>query len=199
MTPSFTELLKKRRSIYNLGNRTTLPENEISALIKDAVKYTPSAFNSQSARIVILFGAQNQKLWQITREALAAVVPADKFAPTAQKIASFAAGSGSVLFLDDTQTVKELQEKFPLYRDNFPVWAEQANGMAQLAVWTALAEAGIGASLQHYSPLIDEAVKKEWQLPESWKLIAQMPFGSIEAPAGEKSFLPIEERVLIKN
>lgn len=199
MTPSFTELLKKRRSIYNLGNRTTLPENEISVLIKDAVKYTPSAFNSQSARIVILFGAQNQKLWQITREALAAVVPADKFAPTAQKIASFAAGSGSVLFLDDTQTVKELQEKFPLYRDNFPVWAEQANGMAQLAVWTALAEAGIGASLQHYSPLIDDAVKKEWQLPESWKLIAQMPFGSIEAPAGEKSFLPIEERVLIKN
>ncbi|MBQ8660791.1 MAG: nitroreductase family protein [Alphaproteobacteria bacterium] len=199
MAPSFTELLKKRRSIYNLGNRTTLPENEISALIKDAVKYTPSAFNSQSARIVILFDAQNQKLWQITREALAAVVPADKFAPTAQKIASFAAGSGSVLFFDDTLTVQELQEKFPLYRDNFPAWAEQANGMAQLAVWTALAEAGIGASLQHYNPLIDKAVKKEWQLPEGWKLIAQMPFGSIEAPAGEKSFLPIEERVLIKN
>ncbi len=199
MSLSFIELLKKRRSIYSLGNRTTLPENKISALIADAVKYTPSAFNSQSARVVILFCAQNKKLWQITHEALAAVVPADKFASTAQKIASFAAGSGSVLFFDDTRTVRELQEKFPLYRDNFPVWAEQANGMVQLAVWTALSEAGIGASLQHYNPLIDKAVKKEWQLPEAWKLIAQMPFGSIEAPAGEKSFLPIEERLLIKN
>lgn len=199
MPNQFIELLKKRRSIYHLGAKLPLEKTEVIRLVEDAVKYTPSAFNSQSARAVILFGLQNTKLWQIVQNTLQKIVPADKYASTAQKIASFAAGNGTVLFFDDTNTVKALQEQFPLYRDNFPVWAEQANGMVQLAVWTVLAEAGIGASLQHYNPLIDDEVRKEWQLPQEWKLAAQMPFGSIEAQAGEKSFLPIEERVIVKN
>ncbi|NFV72581.1 nitroreductase, partial [Clostridium botulinum] len=36
---------------------------------------------------------------------------------------------------------------------------------------------GFGASLQHYNELIEEDVKKEWNIPNNWKLIAQMPFG----------------------
>jgi predicted oxidoreductase (fatty acid repression mutant protein) len=38
-------------------------------------------------------------------------------------------------------------------------------------------------------------VKKEWRIPDAWKLIAQMPFGKPTAPAGEKSFMPLEDRV----
>ena len=55
----------------------------------------------------------------------------------------------------------------------------------------------IRASLQHYNPLIDEAVAKEWQLPETWELIAQMPFGAPLQEPGAKEFNPIEERVRI--
>ncbi len=47
--------------------------------------------------------------------------------------------------------------------------------MAQFAVWTALAEHKVGASLQHYNPLVDAQTHKTWNLPESWKLRAQMP------------------------
>jgi predicted oxidoreductase (fatty acid repression mutant protein) len=56
-------------------------------------------------------------------------------------------------------------------------------------VWTALAEAGIGASLQHYAPLIDAEVARTWDVPLSWKLRAQMPFGSNEAPFPDKTFI----------
>jgi predicted oxidoreductase (fatty acid repression mutant protein) len=56
---------------------------------------------------------------------------------------------------------------------------------------------GLGASLQHYNPIIDEAVKKQWNLPADWELIAQMPFGKPTAAAGEKQFLPLEDRVKI--
>ena len=59
---------------------------------------------------------------------------------------------------------------------------------------TALAEQGIGASLQHYNPLIDDDIKKEFDLPAEWTLRAQMPFGSIEAPAGDKEFLDEAEQ-----
>ena len=47
------------------------------------------------------------------------------------------------------------------------------------------------------APLIDEAVAKEWQLPETWELIAQMPFGAPLQEPGAKEFNPIEERVRI--
>ena len=90
--------------------------------------------------------------------------------------------------------VRSLQEKFALYADNFPVWSEQAGGMAQLSVWAALANAGVGASLQHYNPLVDADVARRWNIPASWKLRAQMPFGSNEAGFGEKAFMDDAER-----
>ena len=90
-----------------------------------------------------------------------------------------------------------LQRNFPLYADNFPLWSLQSSGMLQYMVWAALENEGAGASLQHYNPLIDDAVAAEWKLPASWKLISQMPVGSREAPAGEKTFEPIEKRVKV--
>src|SRR5690606_22273637 len=110
------------------------------------------------------------------------------------KLNSFAAGAGTILFFEDQDTVKHMQEQFPLYADNFPIFSEQSGGMAQFAVWTALANVGIGASLQHYNPLIDAEVAKTWNLPASWKLRAQMPFGSNEQPIGDKTYIADDTR-----
>lgn len=73
---------------------------------------------------------------------------------------SFKAGYGTVLFFEDQSIVKSLQEQFALYADNFPIWSQQTSGMHQLVVWTALEGEGLGATLQHYNPLIDDEVKK---------------------------------------
>ncbi|MCV2502899.1 MAG: nitroreductase family protein, partial [Neisseriaceae bacterium] len=81
----------------------------------------------------------------------------------------------------------------------FETFSNHSSGMAQLAVWTALAKEKIGASLQHYNPIIDDEVKDYWDIPEKWELVAQMPFGSIESPAGEKSIISRENRFLVKN
>ena len=92
------------------------------------------------------------------------------------------------------QSFHELEKQFPAYADNFADWAEQGIGGAQQAVWTALAEQQIGASLQHYNPLIDDAIHQAFNLPDSWQLRAEMPFGSIEAPAGNKDFRDDSEK-----
>ncbi len=68
------------------------------------------------------------------------------------------------------------------------------HGMAEYATWLALTEAGLGASLQHYNPLIDEAVAAAFDIPDNWRLRAQMPFGSIEAAASEKDMMSDAER-----
>lgn len=186
--------IKKRRTQYSLGKNVPLSKAEIEEIIKEAVKHAPSAFNSQSSRAVILFGAESDKLWNIAKETLRKIVPAEAFGATEGKLNSFAAGVGTILFFEDQNVVKGLQEKFAAYADNFPVWSEQASGIAQFAVWTALADANIGASLQHYNPLIDNEVAATWNIPASWKLRAQMPFGANEQPFGEKAFMDDNER-----
>jgi predicted oxidoreductase (fatty acid repression mutant protein) len=139
----------------------------------------------------------HEKIWEITKNELKKIVPADKFSGTEAKINSFAAGYGTVLFFEETDTVKGMQEKFPMYAENFPVWASQANGMLQFAIWTLLEKMGLGVNIQHYNPLIDAEIKKAFDVPASWKLVAQMVFGEMLKPADKIDKLPIEERVKI--
>lgn len=191
--------LKARRSIYSLGDKVTHSQEELTTLIKDVIKNSPSSFNSQSSRAVILFGEQHHKLWDIVKDELRKIVPAENFGATETKVdGCFRAGFGTVLYFEDQSVVKKLQEQFPSYADNFPIWSEQSSGMAQLAVWTALAVENIGATLQHYNPVIDAAVAKEWNIPATWTLRAQMPFGSIEQPAQDKEFMADSDRFIVK-
>ncbi|ARP95080.1 nitroreductase family protein [Bordetella genomosp. 13] len=194
MSNAYIAALKQRRTQYALGRNVSLSKEALVALIQEAIKLSPSSFNSQSSRALILFGAESQKMWRIAVDEVRKVAPAEGFDKTEAKLNSFAAGVGTVLFFEDQDVVRSLQEKFALYADNFPVWSEQSGGMAQLSVWSALANEGVGASLQHYNPLIDAAVAREWNIPSSWKLRAQMPFGSNEAPFGDKAFMDDVER-----
>ena len=197
MKKDLAELFAERRSVYHLGNKTPITERQITELVAHALKHCPTAFNSQSARLVVLYGEYYQKLWDIVLTELSKVVADDKMPATIEKIHGFAAGAGTVLFFEDQNTIESLQKKFPLYAENFPKWSLEANGMLQYMIWLALCEAGLGASLQHYNPLIDDEVKLVFDLPGHWQLLAQMPFGSIEQLAEEKSFLPIEERLKV--
>lgn len=185
----FLDIARKRRTQYALGRDLPISKEQVTDLIKEAIRLAPSSFNSQSSRALILHGAESVKFWEIVKDELRKIVPADAFPTTEEKIDGFAAGAGTVLFYEDREPVKALQEKFPLYADNFPVWSEHASGIAQYAVWMALAEAGIGASLQHYNPLPDARVAQEWDIPESWVLRAQMPFGSHAGEVGDKTFV----------
>lgn len=186
---TFTDLQKERRSIYALGKDVALSNQEIVSLIEEAVLQAPSAFNSQTSRIVVLFGEESDAFWNgIAASELEKVTPAEAFEGTKQKLASFAAGKGTILFFEDQDVVKGLQEQFPLYAENFPIWSEQAHGIALYSVWMALAAKNIGMNVQHYNPLVDAQVAEKYDIPANWKLRAQAPFGSIQAPAGDKEY-----------
>ncbi|KZC39400.1 MULTISPECIES: nitroreductase family protein [Rhodanobacter] len=199
MNSPLIEKLKQRRTQYALGRNVSLDKEALTSLIKEAIRHTPSPFNSQSSRAVILFGKQSEQFWELTKQELSKIVPPEAFANTVAKLDGFAAGIGTVLFYEDQSVVKGMQDQFALYADNFPIWSEQSSGMAQFAVWLALTEAGAGASLQHYNPVTDEAARKEWNVPASWKLRAQMPFGSNEGGFGEKAFMDDAQRFIIKS
>lgn len=198
MERSCKDALLRRRSYYALSADSPITDAQIEEIVRFAVKHVPSAFNSQSTRLVLLLHEHHAALWKIVKRTLHSMVAEEAFARTAQKVdRGFAAGYGTVLFYEDTAVVRSLQQRFPLYAGNFHDWSEHTSAMHQLAVWTLLEDAGFGASLQHYNPLIDKEVRTKWHLPEEWRLIAQMPFG---LPAGEppvKNFEPVEARMRV--
>lgn len=186
-----------RRSVYALNKNLPVGKEQVAQIIEHAIKHTPSAFNSQSTRLVVLFGAEHEKLWDIAIAELRKIVPAENFKATEDKLNMFKAAAGSVLFFEDNDVIKGLQEQFASYAANFPIWADHSDAMHQYAVWSTLAAAGVGANLQHYNPVIDAEVAKTWNIPANWTLRAQLVFGGIDAPAGEKAFSPIEGRLKI--
>ena len=188
---------ENRRSIYAITDTLPVSEQAVIDAVEHAILHTPSAFNSQTTRIIVLFGAEHKKVWDIAETNLREIVGDGDFSGTEQKMNSFRAGVGTVLFFEDEIGVKALQDKFPLYAENFPNWAEHTNAMHQYAIWTALSEMGVGATLQHYAPVFEQDVAQAFAVPSSWKLIAQMPFGGVGSPAGEKDFNPVSERVRV--
>lgn len=193
----FMKAVQARRSYYAISKDFVVSDERIKEVIGEAVLYTPSSFNSQSARVVVVLNEEHNKLWDMTKETLRKIVPAENFAPTEEKMNAFRNGYGTVLFFEDQKVIEALQQQFAAYADNFPIWSNQSSGMLQYVVWTALELEGFGASLQHYNPLIDDEVKQKWNIPEHWKLIAQMPFGKPIAEPGEKEFQPLDSRLKI--
>ena len=72
MKRTFAEAMAHRRSYYSIGSDSPVLDEEIVHIIREAVKNVPSAFNSQSTRIVLLLGDEHKKLWNIVKETLKA-------------------------------------------------------------------------------------------------------------------------------
>ncbi|MDF2505296.1 nitroreductase family protein [Clostridium sp.] len=197
MGKNFLDAVADRRTFYGISKEAVASDERIKEIIEHAVKHTPSSFNAQSARVVLLLGKHHDKLWDIAKEDLRKIVPADQFSTTEDKINSFKNGYGTILYFEDRSVIESLQQQFALYKDNFPIWSQQSSGMHQYVIWTALEIEGFGASLQHYNEIIETDVKNQWKIPDNWKLIAQMPFGKPIAEPDEKQYQPLEERIKI--
>ena len=182
--------LQKRRSYYDINKNLPVDEDQVFTLIKEATELVPDAFNMKSSRLVVVTKEKQDMLWDKIYDVFDGKVPREK-------IDSFKNGYGTVLYFIDSDAVKNLQEQFPLYASNFTEWSKQSVGMLQLSIWSGLRELNIGASLQHYNPVIDSAVKEMFDIPESYILNAQMPFGGINTEPDAKEKEDITKRVRI--
>lgn len=194
---SLQRAFDERRTIYALGNELPVVPQAIVNIAERVLLHTPSAFNSQSSRLIVLFDKKHEQLWDIAEAKLRQEVGDGDFSSSKQKMDSFRAAAGTVLFYEDQEVITSLQDKFALYADRFPLWAHQTSAMHQYALWTELHTLEVGASLQHYNPLIDADVAVAFDIPESWELIAQMPFGNIIEPASKKTFEPLNKRMRV--
>ncbi len=182
--------LKNRRTYYNIKKELPVSIEKVIEMVEEITELVPDAFNMKSSRVFIVYGEMQNKLWDKIYDTFGGKVPREK-------IDSFLAGYGTILYFYDGKLVSDMQNKFPAYAANFPVWANQASGMLQLAVWSGLRELEIGVSLQHYNPVIDKAVKEMFNIPEEYVLVAEMPFGAIEKEPAQKEKEDIKQRVQV--
>ena len=174
MKMKLEEAIEGRRSIRTLEKGEHIGRKKIEEILKVA-RHAPNSYNMQGSRVVVLFDGESDQFWDITRDELR--------------------GNGTLLFYEDMDLVEQMKENFPLYADKFDHWAQQNNAIFQYAVWLELYANDIAASLQHYNPLVDDAVAKRWDIPDEWLMIAQMPFGKAAEEPAPRSFKPLDEIV----
>ena len=218
-TNNLLEEIKVRRSTYTLSPESTLSEARIKEILETTLEEAPSTFGSYTTRLVLVVKEEHKRLWSIITDVIKAITPPEKFEGyTKQRLEGFANAYGTskrsklddrelfilmhdpVLFFEDPENTKQLQEKFEFAKDKFPVWAQHTSAIHQFIIWTALANAGLGANLQHYNPVIGEKVQEAYKVPKEWQLVAQLVFGKPTAPAGPKSTgmkKPLSERLFV--
>ncbi len=194
----FKDLQKQRRSIYALGQNTDVSREEIVKQIREVVAEVPTAFNSQTTRYVVLFGDANEQFWTKIHEVQGQILDDETWAAMGPVIEGSKSALGTVLFFEDLEAV---ENGIPASEVRQKVYKQNNAGGGHYAVWLALTELGLGASLQHFNVGYDEGHDKEiremFDLPDSYELLAQMPFGSIEQEPGEKEYISAEEEVRV--
>jgi len=198
---AFLEAVTARRSNYTLTPESSIPDSRIEEILKVALEQCPSTFGSYTTRIVLLLKEEHFKLWDLVTDIVKSVTPPEQFdGYTKGRLAGFRNAYGTVLYFEDPENTRKLQDSYAFAKDHFPVWAQHTDAIHQFVVWTAFTNEGLGASLQHYNPLIDEKVKAEWGIPATWDLVAQMPFGVPSEPPKPKPTQmkkPLEERLSV--
>ncbi|MGO4937516.1 nitroreductase family protein [Fundicoccus sp. Sow4_H7] len=195
----FIDVVKNRRSIYAIGKESEYSIEQIVERLREVQNHVPTAFNSQTSRLVVLSGEANEKFWELIYTVQKDVLSQDMWDYMSPVIVGAKEGLGTVLFFEDREAVATM----PTQGQRTEAYKQNNSANAQYATWLALAEMNLGGSLQHfnigYEQGFDSAVREMFDLPNSFEMIAQIPFGSIVQPAAEKEVIAGEEKVrLIK-
>lgn len=192
------ELIANRRSTYHIGRNTDYTPEQIVEYLREINEFVPTASNSQTSRLVVVFGEDHEKLWDEINDVQSKILTGDMWDLMGGVIAGAKQGLGTVLFFEDQDAVKAMPTS-DLTRNNF---SQHNNANHQYATWLALTDIGLGSSLQHFNVGYleghDKSIKELLDLPENYALVAQMPFGSIETPAEAKETIDNDLKVQVK-
>lgn len=187
----YLDYVKQRRSIRKL-QQGELSDETIRHIV-EAGRWSPSSFNSQPVRMVVL-KERHRAFWDFVEAQLRTKLDGPKLERALARIPGYRNGIFTILFFEDTSVAAN-----PPPSANPAIWksfAIQAMGIAQVNVWNAVYAAGLASSNQHTNYQIgDEALRAFLGLPETWVSYSIFPIGYADespAPAERK---PHEEVV----
>jgi predicted oxidoreductase (fatty acid repression mutant protein) len=87
---------------YQLGSNSPVPDSEIEKLVHAAILNVPSAFNTQSTRLLVLLHREHERLWDVAIDVFqnlldTGAIPKEVWErQTLPKLQGFRAGMGTV-------------------------------------------------------------------------------------------------------
>lgn len=117
-----------RRSHYGLSPKSPISDEAIYDILTQAIKHVPTAFNSQTGRVVLVLGQKHTELWDAVFVGLKDTFDGDgKFTEDESRLisaereernkkrfeTSFKSGYGTIVFFEDQDRLKELSIKSP--------------------------------------------------------------------------------------
>ena len=73
---SFLDAVESRRSIYAISPENAPASNErVVEIVSHVLKHSPSSYNSQTARAVVIFDDHHRQYWDAAAAAVEKVVP----------------------------------------------------------------------------------------------------------------------------
>lgn len=71
---TYLDAVKYRRTVYGINDKSPIPDSRIEELVNETILTTPSSFNSQSTRVLVVLGEQHKKFWDAVSEATKAII-----------------------------------------------------------------------------------------------------------------------------
>ena len=96
MSEPFLALIKKRRTHYSLEHKSPISDARILEIAHDVIKHTPSSFNCQSTRFVILLRDEHVKFWEIAKQCFKVTLSEAEYKDYEKKLNGRQAGYGTV-------------------------------------------------------------------------------------------------------
>ncbi|WP_025755095.1 nitroreductase family protein [Mycoplasmopsis cricetuli] len=173
----FLDIIKKRRSNFDLNNDISISEQKLIEDLKTILKESPTSFHGQSTKIIVLLNDKSIHFWNQVKN----LIP-DKI--NNKKFSGFLKAKGTILFFIDKNILQNISQKTSIVYEQIYQFAIQDSAFLQANIWNYFIEKNIGANLQHYNfPEIDQMIISKYKISSNWSYIAQMPFGGIEIPA----------------
>lgn len=120
-TSTLLELVKSRRTYYDLKAESPISDDAIESIVQDSVLHVPSSFNTQTSRVVLLLKEEHKKVWDIAIGAMeglvaAGHVPKEMFENhTKPKLDAFRAAYGTVCIACDERLKSIIFPKLDMF------------------------------------------------------------------------------------
>ncbi len=191
------DVIEKRRSNYDLAANIELNKKDLINLLRKIIYYSPSPFNVQSSKIVLLNKKSHHLLWTtVVEEYLKKNNNGELLDSDKARIKREDKAYGTILFYKDEQVIEENKKKLDAYEQKeLNNWCIEESAMLQMNVWNELRLKNIGAHLVHFDN-IDEEISVTFDIDKKYKLVAMMVFGSIVQEAAVKPKKDIDKRFI---
>lgn len=86
MADTYLEQIKSRRTVYSLEASSPTSDDRIIEIAREVILHSPSSFNCQATRMVLLLKTEHIRFWDLAKECFKATMQTDVYEEYEKKL-----------------------------------------------------------------------------------------------------------------